>query len=385
MNEKMAVVSIGYNRPQSLRRLLDSLRLADYGGDRIDLVVSLDHSDRQEEAVRVAEQCSWPHGEKIIRKFAEKQGLRRHVLACGDLTETYDAVAVFEDDIVAAPGFYSFMKQTIEYYGEDDRIAGISLYSREWNMITDRLFEPQRSDRDVFFMQLAQSWGQVWTKNQLHAFKSWYREHENLPFPEKKLPQYIASWPANSWLKYHIWYCVDRDKYFVYPYTSLTTNFMEAGEHSRGECWRYQVAMQSGTVSHYRLQRLEDASAVKYDVFYENQGVAAWLGLPEEAVCVDLYGSKETAEGCRYWLTPRNADLPVARSFGLFMRPLEQNIQYNMEGDFFKLYRLPDNYIMPPPSPRKKKFDWVDYDIRGEGVRPRNILLWCIGCFRKRK
>lgn len=382
MEEKYAVIAVGYNRPLSLARLLQSLQAAEYDGNKVDLIISIDYSGN-DSTKAIAEKCEWPFGRKIIRAFEKRQGLRNHILACGDMTEHYDAVAVFEDDIVVAPGFYLFLKQTVKYYSENPCIAGISLYSRRWNEITDRIFEPENSGADVYFFQLAQSWGQIWTKAQWAAFRAWYDINKENTIPDGMLPRYIKSWPSNSWLKFYIWYCVDQKKYFVYPYTSLTTNFMEKGEHSYGNCSsRCQVVMQTGIIREYRLIPFTE-SAVCYDVFFENESVAKWLGLPKDEVCIDLYGSKETVEGYNYWLTARQESLPVLKTFGLQRRPMEENIKQNQAGDYFKLYQLPSGYEMPLPKPRKKGLELLDYDIRGEGVRPRNIFLWCWGCLLK--
>ena len=59
----IAIVAVGYNRPDSIEQLLTSLMRADYAGDRVDLVVSLDKGQRQQEIVAVAEKLEWPHGE----------------------------------------------------------------------------------------------------------------------------------------------------------------------------------------------------------------------------------------------------------------------------------------------------------------------------------
>ena len=101
---------------------MNSLLRADYAGDQVDLVVSLDKGQRQQEIISVAEKIEWSHGEKIIRAFPERQGLRAHIIQCGDLTEKYDAVVVLEDDLMVAPHFYSYVKQTIARYSIDDHI-----------------------------------------------------------------------------------------------------------------------------------------------------------------------------------------------------------------------------------------------------------------------
>ena len=84
---KIAIVSVGYNRPYGMKRLWNDLLKADYENDSVTLVISLDKSDIQPELIRLAEEFEWPHGEKIIRAFPERQGLRPHIISCGRLTE----------------------------------------------------------------------------------------------------------------------------------------------------------------------------------------------------------------------------------------------------------------------------------------------------------
>jgi len=125
----IAIVAIGYNRPLSMKRLYSSLAAADYLGDDVTLYISLDKGEKQSELISDAEAFNWPFGKKIVRSFPEKQGLKKHVLQCGDLVEKHDAIIVLEDDIIASPCFYNYVKQAVAFYGDDSRIAGISLIS----------------------------------------------------------------------------------------------------------------------------------------------------------------------------------------------------------------------------------------------------------------
>lgn len=61
----ITLVVVGYNRPDSIRRILGSLERADYDYEDIRLVVSIDHSG-MEEVVRTAEECVWSHGSKEV-------------------------------------------------------------------------------------------------------------------------------------------------------------------------------------------------------------------------------------------------------------------------------------------------------------------------------
>ena len=121
-----AIVAIGYNRVNSIKRLLESLLRADYLNDKVDLIISIDNSGTTS-VEEYAANMEWPFGNKIIKTYPKRMGLRNHILTCGDYVEGYDGIAVFEDDIFVAPTFYSFMKQAVEFYKDDDNVA--------WNII----------------------------------------------------------------------------------------------------------------------------------------------------------------------------------------------------------------------------------------------------------
>ena len=108
-----ALVVIGYNRIPGMLRLLESIEHAEYGNDQVTLIVSLDNcgDSGPEEA---AKSFRWTHGEKIVRTFPERQGLRNHILSCGDFLKEYDAIAVLEDDLLVSPAYYQYMKQAVE-------------------------------------------------------------------------------------------------------------------------------------------------------------------------------------------------------------------------------------------------------------------------------
>ncbi len=174
-----AIIVVGYNRPNELKRLLKSVINADYSGIQVDLVISLDYCDRQGEIKQIVKKTEWSHGKKVIRAFSERQGLRNHILQCGDLTLDYDAVIVLEDDLVVAEGFMHYVVAACEKYYNDENIAGISLYTHRTNPGNGRFFEAQFNGYDAFFMQYAQSWGQCWTRKMWNGFREWYNKNSS--------------------------------------------------------------------------------------------------------------------------------------------------------------------------------------------------------------
>lgn len=336
---KYAIVVVGYNRADSINRLLKSLDKVDYYGCNVNLIISIDNSGTHF-VEDVADNFEWKYGEKIIRTYEKRLGLRRHILNCGDFLDDYDAIAVLEDDLIVSPTMFGFMKASVEKYYDNERIAGISLYSHLWNPNAGKPFEPIASEYDCYFIQMAQSWGQIWMKKQWKNFIKWY-EMNNGEFPESlDFPNYITHW-TKSWLKYHIKYCVVNNKYFLYPYCSYTTCFNEAGEHSIINASIFQVPLLSRKIGEFRFPDLDEEDAIVYDVFFERIGLGKYLNIDDNNLIVDLYATKnEKLAAGKYLLSSKQLNYRIINRFGLQMRPHESNIEYMIQGNHFYLYDM---------------------------------------------
>lgn len=334
---RYGIIAIGYNRPGSMQRLLKKLAMVDYKGDNMLLIISVDSSGTND-VKEVAESFEWKYGNKIVKTYEEKLGLRRHVLMCGTYMEEYhlDAVAVFEDDIIPSPAFYNYMRQAVEFYKEDNNIAGISLYTHLFNVNAKLPFIPSRREGDVYFSSFAQSWGQIWMRKQWKEFEQWYYKLPNGICPEERMPDNVISWPETSWLKYHISYCIQNKKYFVYPYEALATCYTDAGVHSNRHITLFQVPMTYNSNKEYQFVQLEK-SEIRYDCFFEREGLGKYLNLNEEELCVDIYGTKKSVLQ-RYWLTTKIAPFFCIRKFSLELRPHEENVCYGEDGNEIFLY-----------------------------------------------
>ena len=367
----IAIVAVGYNRPDSIKQLLQSLQYADYDQDQVDLVVSVDKGERQQEIVSVVENINWAHGKKKIRAFSERQGLRSHIIQCGDLTETYDAVVILEDDLMVAPYFYSYVKQAVTRYNDDEHIAGISLYKHQTHPGINRPFEPANNGYDVYLQQFAMSWGQCWTRTMWQHFRAWYNENEGKNLSEGNiLPTYISNWNKQSWLKYYMRYIVEEDKYFVYPYFSLATNASDVGEHCRIPNNDFQVSLQEGNPE-YRFPHFEDA--IKYDVFFERIGIEDKV-FPElnGKKLLDLYGDRITYGDTKYLLSINSLPYEVVKTIQLRYRPIEINCIYPSTGEGIYLYDL----SVPADAPRINMDIITRYDVRSLHWKKTFHLGW---------
>lgn len=362
MEIKPAIVVVAYNREASLKRLLNSIGNAYYETIDIPLIISIDYSSENENIVKTADAFEWKYGKKTVINHTKNIGLRKHILECGDYSAEYGAVIILEDDLVVAPDFYNFAKNAQEFYGGDQRIAGVSLYSHEWNGYVRRRFTPVKKSGDVYFGQFSITWGQCWTKQQWTCFKDWYREHQQLKF-QSNMPDNIWSWSVNSWGKYFVYYILDMNKYYVVPYRALSTCFSEPGIHIKNITLDNQVCLFYGTRK-YEFVKFEEGS--HYDIFFENTDLKQYLQKYTNGnadICINLYGKKkETGERANYELTLLRKKGKAVKTFGLQMRPWEMNVVYEIEGNDIFLY---ENSGFDNKSRGGSRFSILNYEAGG--------------------
>lgn len=330
---KVAIVCVGYNRIKSMKRLLGALRSAKYPSNDVPLVISVDCSG-DTELYNYVKDFEWPYGQKYVNIQEERLGLKNHIYQCGDLTEYFKAIILLEDDLFVSPYFYSYVLKTLEKYGEDNRIAQISLYKNERNGYVGLPFANIQNGSDVFLMQDVSTWGECWTKSMWNKFKEWRDKHSEEDIQNVDMPDTIKGW-TRAWSKYYNAYVRDTNKYIVYPNVSVTTNFSDAGEHgSDNNCVVQVNLLQNDFV--YRLNDFEQL--VKYDIYFNNEDLYQWVDIPRENLCLDVYGFHKNVTGCRYILSTKVLPYECVKSYALNMRPIELNVKYGILGNGLFLY-----------------------------------------------
>lgn len=385
---KYGIVVIGYKKEEGIKRLLDALSLADYDEQDVKLIISIDKSE-DDKIIDIANEFQWNFGQKHVVTYAKRLGLREHVLRCGDYLNAYDldAIAVFEDDTMPSRNFFNFMKAATEKYIEDENIAGVALhtYCRNFNthirkpdvkFAAREWFVPIMNDGDNCFIQYAQSWGQVWFKQQWNEFREWYDVQEGLE-SDQSIPRIVSDWPETSWLKYHIKYCIVKDKYFVYPYVSYATCFTEVGEHTNMQTDDYQAPLSNVQSKTFQLIDF-DEKALKYDTFFENQNLYRYCNVDQADLLVDLYGEHVETDK-RYILTKKKMDYHVIRSWGDKLVPHEMNLIYDLHGNDIFLYdslNAGETIKFPENEFERDKIEiyfnildrWMDMEERGKSL-----------------
>lgn len=336
---RYGIIAIGYKNRKGMLRLLEYLKNAEYDSENVTLIISVDKSE-DDSVGEVAMEFEWCHGEKIVCLQKERMGLRRHILTCGNYLNEYelDAAAVFEDDVIPSTDYFLYMRAAVEKYYNEEKIAGISLYTHRKNFNVEEEFTPAAGEGDTYFLQYAQSWGQVWLRNRWNEFSQWYKDNcENLE-ADYRIPANVSSWNENSWLKFHIKYCIVKNKYFVYPYVSHSTCFSEAGEHTAKDSDRCQVVLSNSSGREFTLTDFEE-KALKYDAFFENEELYQYCGVAKEELTVDLYGG-HVAVNRRYLLSKKYLPYPVVKSWGNRLKPHEMNVIKDIPGEDIFLYDL---------------------------------------------
>jgi hypothetical protein len=332
LREDLAIVIVAYNRPNSLFRLLGSLNKLKYENKDLTLIISIDYSDNNE-VKKIANNYEWDFGVKRVVSSPQRLGLKKHVLQCGDITEEFENIIVLEDDLIVSPFMVSYSDQAIAFYKNSDNIAGISLYSHRKNIINHLPFFAYEDGYDNFFLQVAQSWGQIWSRDRWRNFKNWLI-NKNPDVCIKSIHPYYLSWPDSSWLKLHMQYIVANNLYFVYPRVSLTTNCGDVGTNVNSADYSFMVPIMMGNKDYHFSSFLETSSI--HDSFFEmtSSNVKKILSdLDDITFEVDTYGEK-LAKNKIFGLS-FNEDLDRKNSFvAIYNQPAPLQIGSSNESTF---------------------------------------------------
>lgn len=329
---KVAIVAVGYNRLRSMQRLLTSIASAFYVEKGIPLIISIDASG-DEQLYQFVRDFQWENGEKIVNIEKTRLGLVSHIFQCCSLTRYFKAVIILEDDLFVSPYYYEFAKAAVDKYGQEDLVAGISLYTPQGYGYAHMPFVPLRDGSDTFLYQDVSTWGECFTEKMWDRFYKWYLENKERDFLEVPMPSLIKKWDR-AWSKYYNAFVVENGLTFVYPFDSYTTNFSDAGEHGTTGTNSVQVPLMWNGVS-FKMKKMVDL--VKYDIFANNEAMYNVLQLSKDNLCLDMYGMLETTTK-RYLLSTRVLPYKVIDSYGLAFRPIELNVIKDIKGDNIFLY-----------------------------------------------
>lgn len=347
---EIAIVIVGYNRPKALKDLLDSLEHIKTNRE-VPLIISIDNKGT-EEVNRIAEDFEWKFGPKEVIIHQQKKGLVKHFIWTGDQTEKYDVVIFLEDDLLVSPEIINYVEQVANFYWDDERIAGASLYNPHINEITGGRFYQLEDGYDNYFLQQPY-WGHVWFKKPWAEFQEYLRTYKT---NKAILPTGIAEWGDGSFKRIFIQFLIERNKFIVTPRISLVTNNGVPGLHSgKRECY-FQSPMQL-ECKEYHFSKFDDSKSI-YDSSYEvlpkilKEYCEALKGYDFE---VDVNGSKKNVSK-EYILTTKKSIRPIL-TFSSLMKPTEMSVVFQQKGDEELVFCKTVDIVEDKSFYRKRRFN----------------------------
>lgn len=336
------IVIPAFSRQRSLARLLRSIKESNATNSSVKIIISLDGGY----CPAVLEEAESfilknPSLDVELVKRDKNIGLKNHILWCGDLVTDYGSVIILEDDLVVAKDFYEYAKSALNFYENEGRVGGVSLYGQRYNEYSNLPFEPMPNGSDTYFMQVASSWGQAWSRKQWLDFKNWFIRVDSEYLQNIiELPSQVSNWPETSWKKFYSAYLVEERKYFVYPFVSRTSNCADTGgQHTKLGVNYLQVPL-SLKYCHDEVVRFCNFSCrtIKYDAFMEAimPKDFQFLGVDSSIIAIDLYGlkPKRYLDKYRYVITSKGSNSALV-DIPLKFKPMENNIFFYNECNSF--------------------------------------------------
>lgn len=320
------ILIIAYNRPESLKRLLDSIAFAKFTDKNIDLIISIDGSNNIE-VKNVAEVFEWKYGNKAVIIQTKRLGLKKHVQFACDNAAMKGAFIVLEDDLSVSPFFYDYSVSALNYFSDDKNIAGLSLYSYSIAESCLSPFSPLEDGFDNYFIRFPSSWGQCFTAEQWKNFRDFDPENETIT---SSLPPYINDWRSESWKKDFAAFLILQNKYFIFPKTSLATNFAEKGTNFPFKMDIFQVPLQT-VEKEYKFQKFQ-LSQNKFDEYFELLQESMKHLLPEISdldFAVDIYGTRDISSVSEELVLTTRKTKNEIKNFGKKLKFQKENVGLN--------------------------------------------------------
>lgn len=250
-SKKPPVALFVFNRYEDLPETLECLRANDINtlyvfadGPRND-----DDTDGTTKVREIIDAIEWTKVEKVYQK--KNKGLSESIQDGLDYVfKNHDSVAVVEDDVCVAPGFYRYICDSLEFYKNDQKVAGI----------TGLRYPFDRSNLDsykydAFFAPRFSSWGWAtwknrWSTVEFDAQKVVnYLEESNIEFAKsgEDIPKTIRAVESGQlsgcWDVYYLISMLRNNQVFVWPKNNMVRNTgIGTGSHSSDEIidWRLE-------------------------------------------------------------------------------------------------------------------------------------------------
>ncbi|PSR86755.1 Ubiquitin carboxyl-terminal hydrolase [Actinidia chinensis var. chinensis] len=211
----LVIKVLAFDRLSSLSRCLRSLSGADYGGDRVNLHVYIDHlknlgngsvnlDEKLNESRRIldfVDGFSWKFGKKMVHYRTGNVGLQAQWLEAWWPSSDDEFAFVVEDDLEVSPLYYKFLRGLIEnyYYNASNFspwIYGASLQRPRFVPGKHGNKLQLDSDAHIFLYQLVGTWGQLLFPRPWKEFRLWYDTHK-----AKGIKPFLQGMVTTGWYK----------------------------------------------------------------------------------------------------------------------------------------------------------------------------------------
>jgi len=152
------VAVFAYNRPQHLKRTLESLK-ANKGFEKHHVFIFSDGPKETPHDIQAVNETR-----EITRAFSifknvsvikseTNQGLAKSIISgVSELMKSYGKAIVVEDDLILSPVFLDFMERALEFYSQSGEVFSVSGYSLP-------LKKTENYEHDIYFLPRCSSWG----------------------------------------------------------------------------------------------------------------------------------------------------------------------------------------------------------------------------------
>jgi hypothetical protein len=246
--DQFIIIVFGWRRRDSLERLVNSLKSADYLNHDVQLQFNIEF-EPSEEVKQYVESVNWPYGTKIIVWRWEKYGLERMVVESWTSPKDNEFAFFFEDDIEVQPDFFKFALEALNKseIRNNPNMVGIALNTPRYDEISmeHSIWTPNLvigADEKLFLFQQPCSWGALYFPWKWREFLKYYgkRRLNQYPLPaaeyRKVIPESCVFQWVRSWKKYYMEMMVLEGYLMLYPsaanQASLSVHHREEGEHT---------------------------------------------------------------------------------------------------------------------------------------------------------
>ncbi|EKM81879.1 hypothetical protein AGABI1DRAFT_126235 [Agaricus bisporus var. burnettii JB137-S8] len=312
-----------FNRPESFRRLLDSLSSGLYFGDsNLNVRITIE-KEANFETQYLAQTFEWIHGSMQIHQRIVHGGLLPAIVESWYPADNNSYGLLLEDDIELSPLFYAWVKMTILKYrysletSHYTKLFGVSLYQQKTLELPPKgrqpfnartLFSSQPSlnipTNTPYLSPIPCSWGAIYFPEHWREFYTYLSSRLDKPkgtdHEDPVVPNVRSNRWTHSWKRFFIELVYLRGYVMLYPnfadFVSLSTNHLEVGSHVHARSAMSPEKRDSFFLPLMQLPAIEETGVSTGLLDLPELELPNWTDLP----VLNLTGSLATLDSLAY-------------------------------------------------------------------------------------